>query len=448
MTFLSTSCPYPAASATAITLFSFDILFEIMLISTIAVCLVFLASLVYQRQCRRRSSQDRVRKWLQQERAVVDFTFAGDTVLKDRLQLRGRANQRLVSAFGILNSLTTSSVKLHNEFRRTASRALGNNNARWQRLYSVAEKLLRHEIHDATQCEGGSLALANCTRYLCLTVILVDVFGADPASLPREPVVSIGEEINNQWLQSKYDPKVPRSERLNSALRGLGLTRTSADWAGAVNVTTEEALGLIIPQYETLWRVVLLTFVTAYYRQPRSEVSKRVEEVPSCLGDSGREKEALKLAKASLAVSFGFLWSLLSNSDYQEGLRLYPSNKRIYRAASKEDSEKELVSADVEACHRNRDIWGPDVLQFRPERFDNLTGLQREAYFPYSLGTHRCPAFAGFGDRMVTMLVVSLGRMLSSDVGLIRYNCRVLDKDPGEPLPTGRDDMKDWAFVI
>jgi len=92
------------------------------------------------------------------------------------------------------------------------------------------------------------------------------------------------------------------------------------------------------------------------------------------------------------------------------------------------------------------DIWGPDHLEFRPERFDTLTELQAKAYYPYSMKPHRCPAYAGFGDRMITMLVVAMGRNLAPELGRIRYNDHVLDKDMNAPLPTGRDQMEKWVY--
>ncbi|KAK3369232.1 hypothetical protein B0T24DRAFT_707637 [Lasiosphaeria ovina] len=369
----------------------------------------------------------KVESWLQQHRDIVEFRSAGNSVpLGTRLARRAEANQRLVSAFGIVNSLTSPSVQVHQDFLKTASRVInaGRDNARWISLYCTAETLLRRDISTSKVGKGSGILLADCVRRLCLTVVLTDNFDVDPAAVSAEDVRLITREINQQWLRSKRDPWVTKSTMLNDCLDGLGLR-----WRAATTRVTEqqteklapeEILGIIMPQYETLWRVVLLTFVTAYHRRARVENVERGRHVPACLGDCDAESEAVKLAK--------------------EGLRLNPSNKRIYRATTD--------AADVEACHRDARIWGPDALEFRPERFDELSSLQERAYYPYSLGKHRCPAISGFGNRMITMLVVALGSTLSLESGRVRYGDERLDGDPGEPLPTNRDDMEGWVFEL
>jgi len=125
-------------------------------------------------------------------------------------------------------------------------------------------------------------------------------------------------------------------------------------------------------------------------------------------------------------------------------LRLYPSNKRIYRARG--IGMEGQVSGNVEACHRTADIWGDDALEFRPERFDGLSDLQKRAYFPYSMGRHKCPAYQAFGNRMITMLVVVLSRVMSPAVGKVTFGDDKLDGDAGAALPTGRDELEAWAM--
>ena len=103
------------------------------------------------------------------------------------------------------------------------------------------------------------------------------------------------------------------------------------------------------------------------------------------------------------------------------------------------------VSGDVEACHRNADIWGADALEFRPERFDGLSDVQKKAYFPYSMGRHKCPAYSVFGNRMITMLVVVLSRVMSPEVGKVRFGDDKLDGDVAAALLTGRDELEAWV---
>ncbi|KAK0704904.1 hypothetical protein B0H67DRAFT_613434 [Lasiosphaeris hirsuta] len=365
--------------------------------------------------------------WLQQQRAIIDFSFAGhsSSTKEGKLLYRAQANHRLVSAFGIDNSLTTYSTDVHEKFVKLSSKLINNSSRRWPELYLVAEGFLERNVENAA-AERGQIRLADCVRCLCLIVVLVDAYNINLEGISPDVFLTITREINRQWLESKCDTDAPKSDLLASSLRGLHLKKKLGAGVDISEDTPEEALGFIMPQYETLWRVVLLTFVTAYHRQARTEDVRRGESVPGCLGNPVKEKEALKLAK--------------------EGLRLFPSNKRIYRAAC--GDEKQLISADVEASHRNSRVWGPNALKFRPERFDNLSKLQGKAYFPFSLSPNRCPAIAGFGNRMVTMLVVALGTTLSPKTGKILFNDELLDGNPEEPLPTGRDDMESWALLL
>ncbi|KAH7626873.1 hypothetical protein B0T09DRAFT_35691 [Sordaria sp. MPI-SDFR-AT-0083] len=355
-------------------------------------------------------------------RSVIDFSYAGPKLdLENRLSLRALANSRLVTAFGINTSLTSSSVTVHQEFRKLANASISKSNADWQKLYEVAMNFLR--VNEAGQ---DMVRLAECVRCLCFVVVLVSQFGADLTKLDEGLVKKVTDEINAQWLRSKVnDGTLRRSARLSHYLYTLFEDPEKSVVEGAT-ISSTQALGLIMPQYETLWRVVLLTYVTAYHRQSdRRSLKKRVRDVPVCLGNAAKEKEALKLAK--------------------EGLRLYPSNNRIYRAVPGPEPPI-LVSADVQACHRDLAVWGLDALEFRPERFDNLAPLQNEAYFPFSLGSHRCPAISGFGNRMVTMLVVSMGRALSPETGRLNFRDAKLDDDTRTSLPTGRDEMEKWSW--
>jgi len=238
-----------------------------------------------------------IKEWLREQRSIVDFTFLGtlQPPLQERLDLRAGPNQRLVSAFGITNSLTTSSIDVHNDFRRMSSEIISPGEAgrmRWSKLYKVAESLLHR---DAIGMHEDGLALADCAQRLCLAVVLVDNFGLDVMSIPINVLRGITKGINSQWLSSKCNPATPKAKHINDMLDSLALKGRNGDQLAA-----EEVLSIIMPQYETLWRVVLLTFVTAYHRQYRPHIAVRVQSVPACLGDDDdQEREVLKIAEVS-----------------------------------------------------------------------------------------------------------------------------------------------------
>ncbi|KAK3397116.1 hypothetical protein B0T20DRAFT_480702 [Sordaria brevicollis] len=371
-------------------------------------------------------AQEMASQRIDYHRSIIDFSYAGPKLeLEDRLRLRALANSRLVKAFGIETSLTSSSVSVHKEFRKLASASINKSNADWQKLYGVAMEVLQEET-----AYKSIVPLGQTARCLCFVVVLVSQFGVAENKIDRNRVKLITDEINEQWLRSKVsDGTLRRSKKLSEYLHTMFEDPETSILKGtATSISSTQALGLIMPQYETLWRVVLLTYVTAYHRQAdRRKLKKRVKDVPACLGNAATEKEALKLA--------------------MEGLRLYPSNNSIYRAVPGSEPPV-LVSADVQASHRDVEVWGFDALKFRPERFSKLTPLQEKAYFPFSSGSHKCPAFGGFGNRMVTILVVAMGRALSPEIGKLNFRDARLDSETDITLPTGRDEMEKWSWDV
>ncbi|KAH6640645.1 PhoD-like phosphatase-domain-containing protein [Chaetomium tenue] len=361
----------------------------------------------------------RAQRWVRGQLDVANFHYAPDLEgdLQERLRLRATENRRLKVAFGIENSLTTTSPSVHSAFLKTASGVLNRRGRNWEELYGIAKAFLKAEVEAHEAAGERSLRLAESVRCMVLAVVLFDSFGMDATTIPRSDLVTITTEINKQWLRSKSHPTdVTPSELLNSTIASLNITSRSPG-AEHTALSPVEVLGLLMPQYETLWRVVLLTFVTAYHHQPAADAdaAQRTATVPSCLGDPSLEREALKLAK--------------------EGLRLYPSNKHLYRTAlpttdtpstststttpitptplpTSPTSPITAVSASLTTLHRHPLIWGPNPTTFRPSRFDTtaLTPAQRQAYVPFSVKPHRCPAAGGFGERMVVVLVVALGR--------------------------------------
>ncbi|KAK4182283.1 hypothetical protein QBC35DRAFT_548504 [Podospora australis] len=364
-------------------------------------------------------SQTDIHDWVREQRSIIDFSFAGASKPLETLPIRAAANRGVADAFGIVNSLTTPSPELHKVFLKTASQTVNRSNRDWSILYDIAQACLQRDISNAATANNRHLLLAESVRCTCLTVVIVDNFNVDPSTLPRFLLVVITEQINTQWLKSKSAEQTSpdRSTLLHHTIKSLGLKVDNQ------LLTPEQMLALIMPQYETLWRVVLLTYILAYHRHPATlqALEKRVADVPDCLGDRSREQEAIKVAK--------------------EGLRLTPSNKRIYRSV-----DGITTKADVERSHRDPRIWGSDSLVFRPDRFDDLTPLQKEAYFPYSIRPHKCPAFTGFGDRMVTMLVVCFGQAMGLGKGTV-----ILGNKPAadlDMLPSGRDEMEGFRFVL
>lgn len=50
----------------------------------------------------------------------------------------------------------------------------------------------------------------------------------------------------------------------------------------------------------------------------------------------------------------------------------------------------DVVQVNKNVIHRDRDIWGPDAEDFRPERWENLRPYWN--FVPFGGGPRRCPA--------------------------------------------------------
>ncbi|CAK7269172.1 hypothetical protein SEPCBS57363_003466 [Sporothrix epigloea] len=108
-----------------------------------------------------------------------------------------------------------------------------------------------------------------------------------------------------------------------------------------------------------------------------------------------------------------------------------------------------MIAANVSALHRDIDIWGADAMAFRPDRFDvNMSTEQKQAYLPFGLTPHLCPAFHGFGERIILLLVALLSARLGPKTATIKYNDAQPDANLDSELPTGRYDMEDWALYL
>ncbi|XP_057979700.1 cytochrome P450 714C2-like [Malania oleifera] len=103
----------------------------------------------------------------------------------------------------------------------------------------------------------------------------------------------------------------------------------------------------------------------------------------------------------------------------QETLRLYPPAAFIVRKAFQEIKCKDIqipkgmiLWIPIAALHHNADIWGPDVYEFKPERFANGTTAAckiPQAYMPFGWGSRICLGqhFAMVELKAILSLIIS-----------------------------------------
>ncbi|KAI3324676.1 cytochrome P450 [Xylariaceae sp. AK1471] len=396
---------------------------------------------------RHRRAEHRVKKY----RRIADFTALNAGALEERLKLRAKPNARLVLAFNLDNSFTTVDKHVHQEFLKRANNAIRLVRTQdWIELGKVTETIL-NLCMEYFRRELPYVPLAPLVRVVSFSLVLHVLFDVEPSEIDLSEARIATDAINRLWTQSKDQNSIPSlydKTLLNNALSKLLPQQFPCDRAS-------HPLNLIMPAYETLWRVVLQTFVSvaSRNRDPNTweALQEAVENVPQCFCQKGNDVEARVLSIA------------------KEGLRLYPPTKRVYRATSIEDGDSGIIAADVEACHRDCEVWGPDALEFKPARFHNWSredttksqgqsnrfklqteNFQKFNYFPFSVGTHACPAAAGFGERIITLLVIELTRHFwTRQKGLkIHFGNVEVQEQHSAPLPSGRDDMENWVLEV
>ncbi|OTA68390.1 hypothetical protein K449DRAFT_450592 [Hypoxylon sp. EC38] len=378
----------------------------------------------------------KARQDVQRHRAIVDFSFLGPNNLSDRLASRA-TNGRLPEVFGIRNAFTTISPSIYTQSVTTARSVIQTTDAnKWIDLFHVAETVLSKIINPLGEVETP-VRLATIVRPLVFIVMLHPFFNVEPTQIELGDVGEATDMINLLWVESKKTSRTDLheyQERLQAALRRI-LPHCFPC------LREEHPLNIIIPAYETMWRVVLLTYVSAGFRATDQETADQfrrvVKDCPRYF-NNGIDGDLLEVA-----LNFA-----------KEGLRLYPPTKRIRRAVPSgtlnAQGGSHVVAADVEKCHRDTRIWGYDAKAFRPSRFRELTDAMKEAYMPFGAGRHQCPTASKFGYRAITILVVALSKGLGTrDSGLrVRFNDAKLDEDLGEVLPSGRMDTEDWVCQL
>lgn len=142
-------------------------------------------------------------------------------------------------------------------------------------------------------------------------------------------------------------------------------------------------LNIIVPGWETMWRLVFYSLLELL-RHPAL-----LEELHFELNNHSKSYQNCRLLERIL----------------KETLRLYPPTKNIYRTNI---TTGQNVCISVQQIHHDKNVWGSDALDFRPDRFkEKLTAEQAKHYLPFSIS---CPARYGFAYRFAGAIVAEILR--------------------------------------
>ncbi|KAI5196234.1 hypothetical protein E4T39_07860 [Aureobasidium subglaciale] len=336
------------------------------------------------------------------------------------LEARARPNQRLKLAFGIDTCFTSASFE----------KLLYVPEVRW---FDFAETACRATKH-ALNIEGNAADLSSVVQLLTLKTMREVLWpDRDPEQTTDQQISTLAHEVNMQWLRSKGsddgdDPLwlFDKQTSLKNAVKAI-----FPDWDETDSKSNP--CNLILPGYETMWRVVLRCYLEIKARDHSySDIWTMV------LWDFAKQPTKDQLQKpiktGCRAVSIAAIHIA------KEALRLYPPTRRIYREHRNARGQKTNVSADIEAMQRDPAIWKDQPNVFLPERWIGVEFGYDEGYMPFGASPFNCPAKRSknvpmpFGLSMIALLV---GALLEVTEGAWKVYGEFPDRE--QPLDTDRE---------
>ena len=404
------------------------------------------------------------------------FTYNGELNTLSPSQSRAFPNKRMLLGFGVDNAFTRPNAHHAGIFVQEARQRIKLAQSEWKDLSIYVQEIVKHWMRDRQEEpdpnrqlsegeRGTRVNLADLIQVLSIRIAIETVFDLDPEQNTRdEDILNLAKAINRTWIETKqedadghgittFEENHFLQESLNAVFR-------------APDKEAENPLNWILPSFETLWRIVLRAFVeirfmsgierpewrsimTAFAKTP-SRTQFELRPVQDELG--GLFKNHSRSSTLSTCPS--------AKDIVMECLRLYPPTRRVYRAHRGHsnpgiESDYTLVAADIEACHLEPDIWGPDSESFNPYRWLMLTHEQKEAFMPFGSRPFECPARSVFGPRLIGILVGSLLTALESEPANIRKGWRLECANEHvmktlatkERLNTDRDAYQDLYLV-
>ena len=340
------------------------------------------------------------------------------------LESRAGPNHRLVRAFEIDNAFTTTNQSFYRKFMGKARRLVAKDEPTWKLMSDLMKNHVSFESQSTTS--NQSFPLVPLVQAVVLKITMHTLFKSPAEKLEAAKIRLIAERINRLWIDSKstHEPESFQEDRreLKETLQTvLPLTRVDMD--------RNNPLNLILPAYETLWRVVLRGFLEVMFRGAEAGPEWR-QLLKTFLAEP--TLSTFKRTNDLTGISVAFIVA--------ETLRLYPPTRRIYRDIKREfnDDPPEHFAADIEFLHRDANIWGEDSLSFNPSRWKDVSKECQDAYMPFGWKSFTCPAKDDFGPRMIGLAVAAL--VAEFEHGWTWHAARSEDQiDVDGPLEAERD---------
>jgi hypothetical protein len=314
--------------------------------------------------------------------------------LKSSDYSRCQPNEWLINTFSIVNPFTIECESLLKGFKREVlTKLVGwNTEEKYEELVLIIRSRIEHRI-SLLQSNNSKLCLSKLAKQVTLDSFLAGILNvnANEALLTELPDLIIYLWKNRDDKQAQN-----RLQELISANRD-GFSK-SEFWqqiqivlfnhSNIISQTTtndfdekiSNPLNIIIPGWETMWRVVFYSLLELL-----------------------RRPDLLKSLRSELNCAESSRKCLLLQWVLKETLRLYPPTKNIYRTNLKTGQN---VCISVQQIHHDTNIWGSDALDFRPDRFqEKLNAEQNKCYLPFSIS---CPARHGFAYGFAGAIVAEI----------------------------------------
>ncbi|QSZ33772.1 hypothetical protein DSL72_005343 [Monilinia vaccinii-corymbosi] len=370
-------------------------------------------------------------KYICKEKHTVirDLQQATAILKSSTLPSRALPNQRLTRVFSICNAFTTTDQGFYKAFLTDARSLLKTPE---ESLPTLAREILALVQESSSSIPAnkptplGPLIQVLCFRFAVLK--FCPKTSLSPSSTPS--ILHITKLINSLWISSKRSDQDHDSQNSmqSSQLHGE-LNRLFPASSGP---THDNPLNILIPAYETLWRVVLRCFLEISSRRHASAVTAEWKDIlEQFRANVTYEQFKERNGRCSLRdIVF-------------ESLRLYPPTRRIYRQSC--ESGAELLAVDVEYLQRTEEIWGVDGSEFRPDRWGKLERGEKttykEAWMPFGKACFQCPAL-NVAPMMIAMLVGGLVHVFGGGEWVLEEEGDGKEFLRGGPLDNGREALE------
>jgi Cytochrome P450 len=305
---------------------------------------------------------------------LTSYDTAFSFLQKSSFEERASANQPLRRAFGISNPFVIGDKSFHDEYVKLVHRRLTFKTRDWSDIIQAA-KVTRDKLHFTSiqEIRSGVRAIV-----MTISLTILGVSGYEIHGLLRA-----GQLIDKIWTLAKHgkETEIERRELYSIILKWEGDSFIT-DLAKLSNVSHERAiLSILIPAYETMYRVVLPTL---FHTQGTITFAPFVES------DTG-------FHDLTLETQVGYSYLAL----IQESLRCYPVVKRLKRTG------RQNVSIDIEAIHHEG--WE------NPETFDPWRWMNGEKgkFMAFGAGRGRCIA----NERIVGTVVGIVMALIEEEIG-------------------------------